>query len=291
MLRAKQLRSRLATHFPCHTPRSQAPYPGVIGPSRETPVSAPGTPEAAPEFGGSGRHSRWWARAALRGLAPKCAASSSSQPGWCPSSPAEGAERLRRPPTSPLLLGVPSLHSSANALCVCQRGSPHSLTRPRVCRSRPPPTQREGRPFGAPLRAHPGLDNFLMGLETPGSRSLRDLQTADPGGVGRGEANARPGRDPPRAKVVGARQGCTALNVLDSPAPALSPPSSADSWGLCFLHPFSRPRSASTDSRDSPSATVRVHSGEPPWRRLFPGCRVQVETPAGEGTHRYEVVR
>lgn len=291
MLRAKQLRSRLATHFPCHTPRSQAPYPGVIGPSRETPVSAPGTPEAAPEFGGSGRHSRWWARAALRGLAPKCAASSSSQPGWCPSSPAEGAERRRRPPTSPLLLGVPSLHSSANALCVCQRGSPHSLTRPRVCRSRPPPTQREGRPFGAPLRAHPGLDNFLMGLETPGSRSLRDLQTADPGGVGRGEANARPGRDPPRAKVVGARQGCTALNVLDSPAPALSPPSSADSWGLCFLHPFSRPRSASTDSRDSPSATVRVHSGEPPWRRLFPGCRVQVETPAGAGTHRYEVVR
>lgn len=291
MLRAKQLRSRLATHFPCHTPRSQAPYPGVIGPSRETPVSAPGTPEAAPEFGGSGRHSRWWARAALRGLAPKCAASSSSQPGWCPSSPAEGAERRRRPPTSPLLLSVPSLHSSANALCVCQRGSPHSLTRPRVCRSRPPPTQREGRPFGAPLRAHPGLDNFLMGLETPGSRSLRDLQTADPGGVGRGEANARPGRDPPRAKGVGARQGCTALNVLNSPAPALSPPSSADSWGLCFLHPFSRPRSASTDSRDSPSATVRVHSGEPPWRRLFPGCRVQVETPAGAGTHRYEVVR
>lgn len=110
MLRAKQLRSRLATHFPCHTPRSQAPYPGVIGPSRETPVSAPGTPEAAPEFGGSGRHSRWWARAALRGLAPKCAASSSSQPGWCPSSPAEGAERRRRPPTSPLLLSVPSLH-------------------------------------------------------------------------------------------------------------------------------------------------------------------------------------
>lgn len=71
------------------------------------------------------------------------------------------------------------------------------------------------------------------------------------------------------------RQGGTALNALDSPAPALSPPSSTDSWGLCFLHPPGRVRSAPTAARDSPSATATaaarlVHPGElaaPPFSR------------------------
>lgn len=145
VLPAQRLRSSRATHCPRHTPGSQASGPGVIGPSRETPVSAQGTPEAAPEFGGSGIHARRWARAALLDLAPKCAVSGSSggsYPGWCPCPPAEGAEHCRRPPTSRLLLGVPSLHPSASALCVCQRGSPHSLPLPLVYRSRPPPKER-----------------------------------------------------------------------------------------------------------------------------------------------------
>lgn len=69
------------------------------------------------------------------------------------------------------------------------------------------------------------------------------------------------------------RQGGTALNALDSPAPGLSPPSSTDSWGLCFLHPPGRLRSAPTATRDSPSATAEaplVHPGEPGPAPPFP---------------------
>ena len=73
------------------------------------------------------------------------------------------------------------------------------------------------------------------------------------------------------------RQGGTALNALDSPAPALSPPSSTDSWGLCFLHPPGRVRSAPTAARDSPSATATAaarSSTLESWpRHPFPGVR------------------
>ncbi|KAK7829594.1 hypothetical protein U0070_013280, partial [Myodes glareolus] len=69
---------------------------------------------------------------------------------------------------------------------------------------------------------------------------------ADPGVGGGGAANPGPGRDRPRAKGV--------------------------RLGALFLHPLSLPRSASTDSRDSPSATVSVHLREPPGAASSPGA-------------------
>ena len=80
---------------------------------------------------------------------------------------------------------------------------------------------------------------------------------------------------------VGVRQGGTALNALDSPAPALSPPSSTESWGLCFLHPPRRPRSAPTATRDSPSATAaacEATRGTPPGPPL-PGVQLGTTVP------------
>lgn len=53
----------------------------------------------------------------------------------------------------------------------------------------PTTTQREGRPVEARLRAHPGLDNFLMGLATPGSACSAICQTQ----AGMGEARPTPG--------------------------------------------------------------------------------------------------
>lgn len=71
------------------------------------------------------------------------------------------------------------------------------------------------------------------------------------------------------------RQGGTALNALDSPAPAPPPPSRPDSWGLCFLHPPGRLRSAPAAARDSPSATAAplVPPGEPGPRHPCPRVR------------------
>ena len=89
--------------------------------------------------------------------------------------------------------------------------------------------------------ADPGTTS--AGLRDPGSRTLRDGQTAAP----RRREDARPGpawEGLSQGWGCGVRRGGTALNALDSPAPALSPPSSPDSWGLCFLHPPGRPRSA-----------------------------------------------
>lgn len=84
------------------------------------------------------------------------------------------------------------------------------------------------------------------------------------------------------------RQGGTALNALDSPAPALSPPSSTDSWGLCFLHPPRRPRSAPTATRDSPSATAAAGGatrGTPAWATPSrgAGCSWGPPPPRGPG--------
>lgn len=124
-----------------------------------------------------------------------------------------------------------------------------------------------------PEAAAPTPAQLLVGHPGPGVPLVLQPADSSPPVAGGGAASARPGRDCARAGGVGVRQGGTALNALDSPAPAPSPPSSTDSWGLCFLHPPGPLRSAPTAARDSPSATAAappVHPGElaaPP----FPG--------------------
>lgn len=126
-----------------------------------------------------------------------------------------------------------------------------------------------------PEPRHRPLHNFLPGRR-PGVPPAELPAHCSPPAAGGGAASDRPGRDCARAGGVGVRQGGTALNALDSPAPALSPPSSTDSWGLCFLHPPGRLRSAPTAARDSPSATAAaplVHPGEPGQRHPVPSVR------------------
>lgn len=146
---------------------------------------------------GRARHTSWFA--------PKCAASRSSggsQPPR-PGPSAGGAELRGRAPTSPPLLGGLSLHSPASALCVCQRGSSDSLPLLGVYCSSPPPTQREGRPVRARLRAHPWLDNFLMGSETPGSACSAICSQQTRAGVGEARPTRGLGGTHPGQRVSG----------------------------------------------------------------------------------------
>lgn len=90
----------------------------------------------------------------------------------------------------------------------------------------------------------PTLAQLLAGLGDPPVPQAPPPADCDHTAARGGEARAWPRRDHAKAGGVGVRQGGTALNALDSPAPALSPPSSPDSWGLCFLHPPGGVRSA-----------------------------------------------
>ena len=104
---------------------------------------------------------------------------------------------------------------------------------------------------------------LLAGLGDPQSHWLSHRRTADPGRQKEVRPVPGPGGTSPGQGCRGV-QGGTALNALDSPAPALWPPSSTDSWGLCFLHPPGGSRSTPTATRDSPSATAAsrlVHPG------------------------------
>lgn len=101
----------------------------MIVPSRATLVSGQDAPGAVAELGDPGMHSRLGARGTLLGLPQSAqllgAPRALSPP--CPSAPTGGAELRGRAPTNPPLLGGPSRHSSASALCVCQRGSSDSF--------------------------------------------------------------------------------------------------------------------------------------------------------------------
>lgn len=134
---------------------------------------------------------------------------------------------------------------------------------------------------GSATGTHPGprrrpLHKFLLGSETPGPAGSTTADCSPPA-AGGGEGSTGPGKDHARTRGVGVRQGGTALNALDSPASTLLPPSSTDSWGLCFLHPPGGSRSAPTAARDSPSAVAAarlVHPREPGQsHHPFPGVR------------------
>lgn len=164
----------------------------------------------------------------------------------------------------------------AGSLCFCQRGSPDSLPFPGCAALGPQGKLRAAGERRVHTRGR-GADPCTTSCRVWRPPVPQAPPPADCGHTAArgGEAKAWPRRDHAKAGGVGVRQGGTALNALDSPAPALSPPSSTDSWGLCFLHPPGGLRSAPTATRDSPSATTAaglVHPRKPGQRHHpFPG--------------------
>lgn len=187
--------------------------------------------------------------------------------------------------------GQPRPSPRARPVCFCQRGSPDSLPFPGVCGAGAP----GGGGCGSAAGLHPGPQRrpphkFLLGSETPGPAG----SGAGGGSSGRreGPGQRRRGRARARAGGVRARRGGTALNALDSPAPAPAPPSSADSWGLCFLHPpagRAPPPPPHVTRRLPPRGSASPPPGPARATAPFRGCGV--ETPAGERPSRSEVTR
>ena len=200
--------------------------------------------------------------------APASAPSSQSpRPNSVALRSARYGRALARPPLSPAprVLASPALTPRAGPLCLCQRGSPDSLPFPGVRSSGAPkegcgPQERGGCTPGG--RGADPCTTSCWGWRPPVPPAERRADCSAPAAEG-GAASVCPGRDCARTGGVRVRQGGTALNALDSPAPAPSPPSSTDSWGLCFLHPPGRSRSAPSATRDSPSATAAARRGHP----------------------------
>lgn len=226
---------------------------------------------------------------APRRAAPAGAPQSQSRRPYSDASRSARCGRASARPLTPApsvaVLDSSGPHPQANPLCFCQRGSPESLPFPGVLSAGFPKRVAAPGARRMPTRG-PRADPCTTSCWARRPRVPLAPLPADcsPPEAGGGEASAWSGRDYARAGGVGVRQGGTALNALDSPAPALSPPSSADSWGLCFLHPPRRSRSAPTATRDSPSATAAVRLAHPrePGHSCHPFSEVRVGTPAEE---------
>lgn len=220
-------------------------------------------------LGVQGLLSHWRCRrAALPGRPPSAQLQSeplvpsAGAPTLTPLSPCAAGAHPQDPPSSlepsVPVLDSPGPHPQANPLCFCQRGSRDSLPFPGVRNAGAPRRAVAG---GRAVGAHCGprrrpLHNFFAGLGDPPVPLALPPDYCSLLAAGGGEASVWSGRHHARARGIGVRRGGTALNALDSPASALSPPSSTDSWGLCFLHPPRRSRSASTATRDSSPATA-----------------------------------
>lgn len=235
--------------------RTPARWTSWSAPKPPVPASAPGSQPLRPNSGAS----RW----------VRCCC----VPARSASSPA---------PSVPVLDSL-GPHPQASPLCFCQRGSP--TPSPFLGCAVLGPQEEAAR--ASATGTHPGprprpLHKFLLGSGTPGPAGSSTADCSPPA-AGGGEGSTGPGKDHARTRGVGVRQGGTALNALDSPAPTQLPPSSIDSWGLCFLHPPGGSRSAPTATRDSPSAVAAARLVHPSWARAttpFRGCGV--ETPARE---------
>lgn len=218
------------------------------GPGFALPLAVPvrGTSWSAPERAAPVRAPR------SRCRRPNSDASKSVRCGRAPARPPSSPE-----PSVPVL-DSPGPRPRASPLRFCQRGSPDSLPFPEVRNAGAP---RRAAARGRAVGAHCGprrrrLHNFFAGLGDPLVPLALPPDYCSLAAAGGGEASVWPGRHHARARGIGVRQGGTALNALDSPASALSPPSSPDSWGLCFLHPPRGARSAPTATRDSSSAAA-----------------------------------
>lgn len=214
-----------------------------------------------------------------------CPAASASAPGSQPCAPtlaplcpcAAGARPHPSPSQRPgSLSGAASPSPRASPLC--QRGSP-APPLSRGVRRRGPGRSGRGNARGAPRGAGRPRASSLRARRPPVGPAGSAGGTAVPGR--REQARPAPGLGgtAPGPGCGGARGG-TALNALDSPAPA-RPRSPLTAGGFVFSsHPRPRPR-----PRDSPSAAAarRVRPREPGPRRSAPSRGCGAETPAERG--------